>query len=89
MSDSLQRYGLLSARLLSPWDSPGKNTGVSGHALLQGILTSRNQTCISYVSCIGRKARYHYRQLGSPIALVVGVKSSLGSKTSTKPLQYS
>ena len=25
------------ARLLCPWDSPGKNTGVSHHALLQGI----------------------------------------------------
>ena len=24
--------------LLSPWDSPGKNTGVGCHALLQGIL---------------------------------------------------
>ena len=25
------------ARLLCPWDSPGKNTGVRCHALLQGI----------------------------------------------------
>ena len=25
------------ARLLSPWDSPGKDTGVGGHVLLQGI----------------------------------------------------
>ena len=25
------------ARLLCPWDSPGENTGVSCHALLQGI----------------------------------------------------
>ena len=24
-------------RLLCPWDSPGKNPGVSHHALLQGI----------------------------------------------------
>ena len=24
-------------RLLCPWDSPGKNTGVSCHAILQGI----------------------------------------------------
>ena len=28
VSDSLQRYGLLPARLLCPWDSPGKNTEV-------------------------------------------------------------
>ena len=26
-----------SARLLCLWDSPGKNTGVGGHALLRGI----------------------------------------------------
>ena len=26
-----------SHRLLWPWDSPGKNSGVGGHALLQGI----------------------------------------------------
>ena len=24
-------------RLLYPWNSPGKNTGVGGHSLLQGI----------------------------------------------------
>ena len=28
---------LWSARLLRPWDSPGKNTGVGCHSLLQGI----------------------------------------------------
>ena len=37
MSDSWQHHGLQSARLLSPWDSPGENTGVGCHALLQGI----------------------------------------------------
>ena len=34
-SDSLRLKGLQSARLLSPWDSPGKNTGVGCHFLLQ------------------------------------------------------
>ena len=29
--------GLQSAWLLCPWNSPGKNTGVGYHALLQGI----------------------------------------------------
>ena len=28
MSDSLQTPGLQTARLLCPWDFPGKNTGV-------------------------------------------------------------
>ena len=29
------------ARLLCPWNSPGKNTGVSGYALLQGIFPTQ------------------------------------------------
>ena len=35
MSDSLQPYGPLPARLLCLWDSPGKNGGVGCHVLLQ------------------------------------------------------
>ena len=41
MSDSLRPYGLQPARLLSPWDSPGKNTGVGNHFLLQGIFLTQ------------------------------------------------
>ena len=41
MSDSLWPYGLQSARLLCLWDSPGKNTGVGFHALLQGIFPTQ------------------------------------------------
>ena len=37
MSEFLQSHGLQIARLLFPWDSPDKNTGVDCHALLQGI----------------------------------------------------
>ena len=37
VSDSVWPRGLQPARLLSPWDSPGKNTGVGCHSLLQGI----------------------------------------------------
>ena len=37
MFDSLQPRGLWLTRLLCPWNSPGKNTGVSCHFLLQGI----------------------------------------------------
>ena len=37
MSDSLQSHGLLPARLLCPWDFPGKNTGMGCHSLLHGI----------------------------------------------------
>ena len=36
-------------KLLCPWSSPGKNTGVGCHFLLQGIFQPRAQT---WVSCI-------------------------------------
>ena len=38
---ALQRYGLQPARFLRPQDSPGRNTGVGCHALLQGILETQ------------------------------------------------
>ena len=41
VSDSLQPHGLWPARLLCPWDSPGKNTGVGCHALLQGMFPTQ------------------------------------------------
>ena len=41
MSNSLRPYGLQPARLLSPWDSSGKNTGVGCYALLQGVFPTR------------------------------------------------
>ena len=44
-------------------DSPGMNTGVGCHALLQGIFLTLQG---SYVSCIGRRVLYHLSRLGSP-----------------------
>ena len=47
MSDSLRPYGLQPTRVLCPWDSPGKNTGVGCHAPLQGIfLTQESNPCL-------------------------------------------
>ena len=34
-------HGLQPVRLLCPWDSPGKSTGVGSHALLQGIFPTQ------------------------------------------------
>ena len=38
VSDSVRPHGLQPTRLLRPWDSPGKNTGVGCHFLLQKML---------------------------------------------------
>ena len=35
---TLQHHGLQPTRLLCPWNSPGKNTGLGSHSLLQGNL---------------------------------------------------
>ena len=41
VSDSLQPHGLQPSRLLCPWDSPGKNTGVGCDFLLQGVFLTQ------------------------------------------------
>ena len=40
-SDSSRYYGLQPARLPCPWDSPGENTGVGCHSLLQWIFLTQ------------------------------------------------
>ena len=46
-SDSLRPHGLQPTRLLCPLHSPGQNTGVGCHALLQGIfLTQGLSLCL-------------------------------------------
>ena len=44
MSSSLWPHGLWPARLLCPWDSPGKNTGVGCHFLFQGIFSTQGSS---------------------------------------------
>ena len=49
MSDSLQPPWTVVPRLFCPWDSPGKNTGVGCHALLQEIIPTRgSNSCLLY-----------------------------------------
>ena len=47
VSSSLQPHGLWPTRLLCPWNSPGKNSGMGCHSLLQGIfLTQGLNPCL-------------------------------------------
>ena len=43
-SDPLRPRGLQLARLLCPWDSPGKSTGVGSHALLHRIFLTQGSS---------------------------------------------
>ena len=53
-------------RLLSPWDSPGRNTGLGCHALLQGIfLTLGLNPRLLYC----RQILYHWHHVGSRFTL--------------------
>ena len=63
---TLCRYNELTARLLCPWDFPGKNIGVSCHFLLWGIfLTEGLNLCL--LNLLHWKAiLYHQPHLGSP-----------------------
>ena len=62
VSDSLQPHESQPARLC-PWDSPGKNTGVGCHALLQGIFSTQGSNP-SLPHC--RQILYHLSHQGSP-----------------------
>ena len=52
-----------TARLLCPWDSPGKNTGVSCHFLLQGNLSTQGSNS-GLLHC--RQSLYQLSYEGSP-----------------------
>ena len=41
VSDSLEPHGLQPARLLCPRDSPGTNTALGCHSLLQGVFRTQ------------------------------------------------
>jgi len=61
--NSLRPHGL-PARLLCPWDSPGKNTGVGCHFLLQGIFpTQGSNLCLLH----WQPGSYSLSLLGSPL----------------------
>ena len=46
VSDSLRSHGLQPTRLLCPWDSPGKITGVACHALFQEIFPTQGKKSV-------------------------------------------
>ena len=75
MSDSLLPCGLLPARLLCPWDSPSKNTGVGFHALLRGIFpTQGSNLCLLHLlHC--RRILYHWATGEAPDSLLLVYKN--------------
>ena len=77
VSDSVQSCGLQPSRLLCPWDSLGKNTGVGCCALLQGIFLG-----IEPMSHI-----YLHWQVGSLLILPPSVHFKKNPQISPKSLE--
>ena len=87
MSNFLWLHGMKPTRLLCPWDSPSKNTGVCSHPLLQGIFPTQGS---NQVSCIagrfftvwatreGQITIIKHRQVSAKIKtnLIMGYKAS-------------
>ena len=72
MSNSLQSHGLQSAKLLCSWNSPGKNTEVGSHALLQGICLIQGSNlglphCRQILYCLSHKGRSLKGGNGNPL----------------------
>ena len=64
VSDSVWPHGLWLTSILCPRNSPGKNTGLGCHSLLQGIFpTQGSNLCLLHC----RQILYHLSYQGSPI----------------------
>ena len=61
-------------KFLGPWDSPGKNTGVGYHFLLQGIFPTQGlNPCLPHC----RQILYHWATRGSPLWSSTALNSRL------------
>ena len=66
VSDFLWPHGQQPARVLCPWDSPGKNTGMGCHALFQGIFLTQGLSLCLLCLLHCRHVLYPLSPLGSP-----------------------
>ena len=63
LSDPLRSHRQKPARLLCPWNSPGRNTGVGCHSFLQGIFPTQGSNP-RLLQC--RQILQHLSHQGSP-----------------------
>ena len=76
MSDSLQPHGLWPSRLLSPWDSPGKNPWVGCHFLLQGSFKTQGLNLYLLHLLHWQEDSLSLCHLGNPLKCVWNQKST-------------
>ena len=63
VSDSFWPHELQPTRLFCPWNSPGKNTGVGCHSLLQGVFLTQGSN-LGLLHC--RQTLYHWATRKAP-----------------------
>ena len=76
MFNSLWPCGLQPVRLLCPWNSPGKNTGVGCHFLLQGIFLTQGSNPDLLCLLHGEVDSLTVWHLGSPVGCYSAIKKN-------------
>ena len=74
MSHPLRPQGLQPARLLCPWNSPGKDTKEGGHSLIKGIFLTQGLN-LGVLHC--RQILYHLSCQGSPSIHLLSIYLSI------------
>ena len=94
VSDSVRPHGLQPTRLLCPWSSPGKNTGLGCHYLLQGIFPTQGSKLSLLPSTELAGAFFTTSTTGKPILtnhlvppIPVGIFSLEAIKIGCKPVK--
>ena len=70
VSNSVRPHELQPTRLLCPWNSPGKDAGVSSHFLHQGIFLTQGYVCVCvclFMLELPQKQRIPQHNLGAYI----------------------
>ena len=81
---TLQPHGLQLDRFLCPWNSPGKNAGVGGHSLLQGIFPTQGLNphilhCRQILYHLSHQGSFHLVELKYTREIVGWLKSVSGA----------
>ena len=91
LPDSLWPHGLQPIRFLSPWNSPGKKSGVGSHSLLQEISLTQGSN-LGFLLCrrflINCAIRKGHAQLTGPLKIVMGLPWWARSEDSVLPPQW-